>query len=82
MFLRRNPGTPSYQMEARSCCTLGWAQNWKMDYRHVTVPTYLPQSMKISQAKPKEKITQQVFSIETYLELLKYLLVFDQCNDN
>lgn len=26
---RRNPGKPSYQMAANSCCTFGWATNWK-----------------------------------------------------
>ena len=29
MFFCRNPGSPSYQIEANNCCTLGWATNWK-----------------------------------------------------
>ena len=30
MFFCRKPGSPSYQMEARSCWTFGWATNWKV----------------------------------------------------
>lgn len=29
IFFLRNPGRPSYQIDANSCCTLGCATNWK-----------------------------------------------------
>lgn len=29
VFLHRNPGRPSYQIDANSCWTLGWVTNYK-----------------------------------------------------
>lgn len=31
--LRRNPGSPSYQMVANSCWMLGWATNWNVQIK-------------------------------------------------
>jgi hypothetical protein len=35
MFLRRNPGRPSYQIDARSCWTFGWVTNYKRNMREI-----------------------------------------------
>ena len=42
MFFCLNPGRPSYQMEASSCCTFGWATNWGVDLQWARNSKLLP----------------------------------------
>ena len=37
IFICRKPGRPSYQIDAKSCWTLGWATNWKQNKDHECV---------------------------------------------
>ena len=68
MFICRNPGNPSYQMDASSCWTLGWATNWKRKKRK---PNYVGR-----RSKKSKKVFFLVASLQSHFSNPNNLLSF------